>query len=62
MAHNLDYSSDTAYIVIIIVALDEELLALLILSVTSVALGMLVSAVETPVSLSPKRIKHLIGL
>lgn len=45
----LNYSLDTAYIVIVIVALAEELLALLILLVTSLS-GILVSAIEVPVS------------
>jgi len=45
------YSSATAYIVIVMVALAEELLALLVTSL----LGVPVSATEMPVSFRPSR-------
>jgi len=48
------YSSATAYIVIVIVALAEELLALVTLLVPLFS-GMLVSAIEMLVSLKPSR-------
>ena len=55
----MSYSFDVVVIVIVIVALAEELLALLILLVTSL-LGTLVSAIEMPVSLKPSKIKPAI--
>lgn len=51
----LDYSSSIPVIVIVIVALAEELLALLTLLATSL-LGTLVSATETSLSFKPIRI------
>jgi len=52
----LRYSPATAYIVIVMVALAEELLALLTLLVTSLW-GVPVSAIEMAASLRPNRIK-----
>jgi len=48
------YSLGEVYIVIVMVALAEELLALLIVLVTSLS-GMLVSATEMSVSFKPSR-------
>ena len=50
----MNYSSSAPVIVIVMVALAEELLALLPLLVTSLS-GMLVSAIEMRVSLMPSR-------
>jgi hypothetical protein len=50
------YSSATAYIVIVMVALAEELVAPIWLVVISLS-GMLVSAIEMTAPLSPNRIK-----
>jgi hypothetical protein len=52
----LGYSLATAYIVIVMVALAEELLALLTLLVTSLW-GVPVSAIEMAASVRPNRIK-----
>ena len=54
----LAYSLVTAYIVIVMVALAEELLALLIRLATSLS-GTLVSAIEMAVSLRPNRINPM---
>jgi hypothetical protein len=50
----LDYSSSTAYIVVVMVALAEELVALLILPAASL-LGVAVSSLEMTVSFRPDR-------